>query len=261
MPLPEHVRPKKSLGQNFLLDKNMLQKIIETCALTDQDAVLEIGPGTGLLTDLILPRVKSLVAVELDTSLCALLRQRYAGAEHFELRQGDFLKMALRDLHKGAPLRILGNIPYYITSSILFKVMEQRELVQDMTLLMQKEVALRIVARPNCKEYGILSVLSQAFAQVSLLLHVPSTVFKPAPKVDSALVRWQFLAGSIAPMSDEKLFRRLVRTAFGQRRKMLRKSLREAFAVDSLPEHLLTCRPESLSVLQWIELANLLAGK
>jgi 16S rRNA (adenine1518-N6/adenine1519-N6)-dimethyltransferase len=248
-------RAKKSLGQNFLIDQNVLHKIVSALQLAAEDVVIEIGPGTGLMTALIQPHVRSLLAVEIDNLLVVGLREKFAACANLEIRHADILKTDLQEWIGQRTARIVGNIPYYITTPIIFHVLDQPRHIQDMTLLMQKEVAERIVARPNSKAYGILSVISQACADVQCLLQVPATVFQPRPKVDSALVRWRFTSRLGGTIADHELFRRLVRTAFNQRRKMLRATLK-LFPIAELTGWDFTRRPEDLSVEEWIEFAN-----
>jgi len=254
-----NVSPKQSLGQNFLIDPNVARNIIAAFALKSDDVVLEIGPGLGVLTLLVQPRVRKLIAVELDKNLATILRAKLAECTNFELMVEDFLKFDLQQLSTDRRWRIIGNIPYHITSPILFKVLEAKQVVRDMTLLLQREVAARIVAEPNCKDFGILSVMSQALANVRILLQVPRTVFSPRPKVDSSLVRWTFTDERSKQIQSEAVFRQSVRRAFGQRRKMLRNSLKDFFLLDRLSNSELMMRPEQLSVEHWIDLAGRLA--
>jgi 16S rRNA (adenine1518-N6/adenine1519-N6)-dimethyltransferase len=248
-------RAKKSLGQNFLIDQNVLHKIVSALQLGADDVVIEIGPGTGLMTALIQPNVAHLLAVEIDSHLVSSLREKFASCTNLDIRQSDILKTDLQEWIGQRRARIVGNIPYYITTPIIFHVLDRPQHIQDMTLLMQKEVAERIVARPNSKAYGILSVISQACADVHILMQVPATVFHPRPKVDSALVRWSFTTRLDEKIADHDLFRRVVRTAFNQRRKMLRATLK-SFPMASLQGWDFTKRPEDLSVEEWIELTN-----
>jgi 16S rRNA (adenine1518-N6/adenine1519-N6)-dimethyltransferase len=245
-----NVKPKQSLGQNFLIDQNIAQKIVDCFAPTLKDRVLEIGPGYGILTRLL--KAGHLTAVEIDQRLAQHIRSEFESCPNFELIQNDFLKI---DLSEFKSVRIIGNIPYNITSPILFKVIEERKFVQDLTLLVQKEVADRIVASPNCKAYGILSVVSQTYADVKKLLVVPPVVFRPKPKIDSALVQWKFTNKRAQHIQDHDFFRKVVRQGFGQRRKMLRKSLRDLFENASTQIDK-TRRPEHLSVDEWIQLSN-----
>ncbi len=250
------IKAKKSLGQNFLVDGNVLRNLAGALDLGPEDTVLEIGPGTGMLTELIQPVVGRLIAVELDRNLAGILRVKFFNCPNFTLIEGDILDQDPTTLSPGIPLRVVGNIPYYITSPIIFHFFDHRTCARDMALLMQKEVAERMVAQPGDKAYGILSVFSQTFSDAAILMQVPRTVFHPRPKVDSALVRWTFTTARSCQINDEALFRRLVRTAFNQRRKMLRKSLREAFPLERLNDIDLTRRPEDLGVMDWIDLAN-----
>lgn len=245
-----NVKPKQSLGQNFLIDQNIAQNIVECFAPNLDDHVLEIGPGYGILTRLF--KVGTLTAVEIDKRLAQIVRIEFKNKANFELIQNDFLKI---DLSKFNSVRIIGNIPYNITSPILFKVIEEREFVKDLTLLIQKEVADRIVAKPNNKDYGILSVVSQTYADVKKLLTVPPTVFRPKPKIESALVQWTFTNKRAERIQDHDFFRKIVRQAFGQRRKMLRKSLSDIFEIKSTSIDK-TRRPEDLSIDEWVQLTN-----
>ncbi len=255
------LRPKKRFGQNFLVDENILRSIANSLHLQPMDVVIEIGPGTGSLTKYLLPHVAHLVVVELDRDLAAYLRSNLAQYPNFTLVEDDFLKIDCRRWasidHK---VRIVGNIPYNITSNIIFHVFDQHHLVSDMTLLLQREVAERVVAEPKSKAYGILSVFSRFYADVRILFYVPATVFRPIPKVESALVQWRFTDERSQKLADEALFKRVVRTAFGQRRKMLRKSLRSDFDIEKLVDWDLTRRPEELDIDEWIRLANQLHG-
>ncbi|MBN1464961.1 ribosomal RNA small subunit methyltransferase A [candidate division KSB1 bacterium] len=245
-------RAKQSLGQNFLVDENMARKIVDCIDPRPDDIMLEIGPGQGVLTRLLQPRVNRLVTVEIDQRFYDLLETRFQQADNFELVKNDFLKVDLNEFGSDR-MRVVGNIPYNITSPILFKIFAQRQLVKDLTLLVQKQVGNRVVAKAGCKEYGILAVFSQAFADVDMLLHVPPTVFQPRPKIDSALIRWIFTNERAKKIKDEAFFRAIVKQAFGMRRKMLRNSLKEYALMTSYD---FTRRPEQLRVDEWIDLAN-----
>ncbi|MBN1561826.1 ribosomal RNA small subunit methyltransferase A [candidate division KSB1 bacterium] len=251
------IKAKQSLGQNFLVDENMARKIVDCIDPQPSDIVIEIGPGTGVITRYMQPRVKRLVAVEIDQRLYDQLLRGFQHADNFELVQRDFLKVDLSEF--GADkVRVVGNIPYNITSPILFKIFAHRRLVKDLILLVQKQVGERVVSRSGGKEYGILAVFSQAFADVDMLLRVPPTVFMPRPKIDSALIRWFFTEERAQNIKDEAFFRSIVKQAFGMRRKMLRNSLKEYAQKTSCD---FTRRPEQLSVEEWIELANELTWK
>ncbi|MDZ7316254.1 MAG: 16S rRNA (adenine(1518)-N(6)/adenine(1519)-N(6))-dimethyltransferase RsmA [candidate division KSB1 bacterium] len=251
------MKPKKSLGQNFLVDLNMALKMVEAIGPQPDDIMVEIGPGHGILTRLLQPRVRKLYAVEIDQRFYEELRAKFAGCDNFVLVESDILDFDF-SATAADQVRVVGNIPYNITSPILFHTFEYRKQIRDVTLLMQKEVGVRAAAEENCKDYGVLSVLGQALADVELLMKVPPTVFRPRPKVDSVLVRWRFNEERARRIRDEKFFRQIVRRAFNQRRKMLRNSLKD-FA--DLTRFDFTRRPEQLSVEEWIDLANELFEK
>ncbi|NIR49989.1 ribosomal RNA small subunit methyltransferase A [candidate division KSB1 bacterium] len=256
-------RPKKSLGQNFLVDENIARKIIQALAPNPKDVVLEIGPGFGVLTKYLLPKVAKVIAVEIDTKLAEQLETEFPEFENFHLIQADFLKIHLDEwveTHTGR-FRILGNIPYHITSPVIFKVLELRERIFDMTLMIQKEVAQRIVASPGTKDYGILSVVSQLYSEPDILFNVSRNVFRPKPEVASSVVRWLFSKKAFQ-IENEDVLDELIHGAFQQRRKMLRKSLK------SIPEFAkklndvdfeLEKRPEQLSPEEFVSLSNLLS--
>lgn len=246
---------KKHLGQNFLIDPNQLSRLVEALDLRAKDRVIEIGPGTGLLSERIQPLVRKLWAIEIDRDLAGQLQRTFSDADNVEIIQADILETDLIALCGTEAARVIGNIPYYITTPIIFHVLDHSGPIQDMTLLIQKEVGQRIVAEPNSKEYGILSVFSQAYARVELLRSVPAAVFRPKPRVDSCLVRWTFDKTAASRIKEDALFRRLVRTAFNQRRKMLRSTLKP-FEMQKLSRWDLTRRPEDLAVDEWVQLAN-----
>lgn len=248
------IKPKQSLGQNFLTDRNVALKIVDSLQLDNDDTVLEIGPGKGVLTKIVQPVVKKLIAVEIDKNLAGQLEEQFDSCPNCRIVQCDFLKYNFADFDE-KNIRVIGNIPYNITSPILFKIIENRGIVQDLTMLIQKEVAQRIVSRPNTKDYGILAVFSQVFAEVKILMHVPRTVFSPKPKVESSLVQWVFNERFAHDITDMVLFKKIVRQAFGKRRKMLRNSLREFFELDqNIFDY--TKRPEQLDIHEWIYFAN-----
>lgn len=252
--------PRKSLGQHFLVDQNVADKIVRSLALQPTDYVLEIGPGRGSLTRLIIPHVAKLIAVELDQRLASFLHGQFGGdTGNFNLINADFLSLEIESMiDAGSGLRIVGNIPYNISSPVIFKVVNSRHVVRDMTLMLQREVAQRLVAKPGNKDFGILSVINQAYAQVQILFDVSRNVFSPVPNVDSAVVHWQFGTTYADEIKNHDFFRRLVRTAFGQRRKMLRNSLKNFVAgVKNFPVSL-DRRPEQLSIREWIDFCNAL---
>ena len=255
-------RPKKSLGQIFLVDENIARKIVRFVAPNPGDIILEIGPGFGALTKYLIPVVNKLIAVEIDRNLVKNLKEEFGEENNFELLEGDFLELEIVELFEDSgPLRVLGNIPYHITSPVIFKIFGQRDLVHDMILMIQKEVAQRIVASPGSKEYGLLSVFSQLYSEPRILFHVSKNVFKPKPEVDSTVVRWDFTKNLQIAIKSPETLHKVIHGAFQQRRKMLRKSLR------SIPELQLTLenidfnferRPEDLTPVEFVELSNVL---
>ncbi|NIA30979.1 MAG: ribosomal RNA small subunit methyltransferase A [Actinobacteria bacterium] len=250
------IRAKQSLGQNFLVDQNIAKNIVRAFGPSKDDRVIEIGPGFGILTVHLQPQVKKLIAVEIDKRLYENIQNQFAHADNFDLVQGDFLKQDIFAFEPGFRIRLIGNIPYNITSPIFFKAIEAYEKIIDLTLLIQKEVAQRVVAPHGCKDYGILSVFSQLYADVKILLTVPGTVFRPRPKVESALVRWTFTRERIKQVRDVNLLRKIVKQAFGQRRKMLRNSLKDYLSTERKVTIKETQRPEQLTVADWIKLTN-----
>lgn len=256
--------PKKSLGQNFLLDHNIARKIVRSLNLMPGDWVVEIGPGFGSLTQYLLQEPIYLIAVELDRTLAAELRRKLGHYDNFWLVEANFLDLTLSSLQEQEQkLRVVGNIPYHITSAVIFKVLEDYHRVQDLTLMIQREVAERVVAQPDSKDYGILSVNCQAIAECQLLFRVPKTVFKPRPAVESAVISCHFAPGPGQVILDHDFFRQIVKTAFGQRRKMLRNSLAEFIKNRPGLETpiALDRRPENLSVRDWIDFCNFLVQK
>ncbi|MCR4440209.1 MAG: 16S rRNA (adenine(1518)-N(6)/adenine(1519)-N(6))-dimethyltransferase RsmA [bacterium] len=257
------LRPKRSLGQHFLVDRNVAGKIVRAFAPQPTDTVVEIGPGQGALTELLAGEVRRLIAVELDRVLAAELAARLRGVAGVEVVEADFLTVDLAALAPpGGRVRLLGNIPYNISGPLIFRVLEQVGAVQDMMLMLQKEVARRVVARPGSKQYGPLAVHSQLVADVHFLFEVSPQVFRPRPKVDSAIVRWAFLASPRFQVEDRSFFVQFVRTAFGQRRKVLRNALArtcDKALLDALHEPLFARRAEQLTLAELVQLSNRLA--
>ena len=260
-----HLRPKKSLGQNFLRDENISRKIVAAVAARPTDVVLEVGPGEGALTKYLAQRVHKLIVVDIDARVTKRMHEMYPG-EEVEILNKDFLTIDLADIAQRHQrrLRIVGNILYNITSPILFRVLDQHYAIADATLMMQREVARRIVASPHTKDYGILAVFCQLFADVKLLFDVSPDAFYPKPKVTSSLVRLTMLAVPRFTLADEQFFRRMVRSIFGKRRKTLRNSLayftdEEGIAVQTrLADIDLQQRPENLTLEELVHLSNVL---
>lgn len=256
--MENRIRPRQSLGQNFLRDENISRKIVSSLNVQPDDLVLEIGPGEGALTKYLVEQTQNLVAVDVDRRVIERIEDAFGGRLtilHQDFLATDFAALLQSDKQK---LRIVGNIPYNITSPILFHILDNRTHVSDATLMMQKEVAKRLVGKPNTKDYGILSVFCQFFADVELLFNVSAKCFFPPPKVTSSVVRLRMLPQTRFALADEGFFRAMVRGIFGKRRKTLRNSL--GFFLDPLPDlpakFDLRKRPEQLSLQQIAELSN-----
>ncbi len=250
------VKPKKFLGQHFLTDLKVASDIADTVDLCPGIPVLEVGPGMGVLTQYILKKDRPFKVVEIDRESVPYLQ------EHFPqlgdgIIEADFLKMDLDKVFEGKPFVLTGNYPYNISSQIFFKMLEYKDLIPCCTGMIQKEVAERMAAKPGTKAYGVLSVLIQAWYDVDYLFTVHENVFNPPPKVKSAVISLR-RNGKDSLGCDEKLFRRIVKTVFTMRRKMLRNGMRQIVGKDSkmLEDKLFDKRPEQLSVEEYISLTN-----
>jgi 16S rRNA (adenine1518-N6/adenine1519-N6)-dimethyltransferase len=255
------LRPRRFLGQNFLRDPNVARKIVDAIAPSAGDTVLEIGPGEGALTRDLAARAGRLIIVDIDERVIRAMEETFADGSVMILHR-DVLTLDLHDLAaRYGPIRVVGNIPYNITSPILFHALDHRAAVRDVTLLMQREVARRLVAGPGTKDYGILSIMCQFVADVSVLFDVSPNVFYPRPEVTSSLVRLRMLPAPRFPVTDEVFFRTMVRGVFGKRRKTLRNSLRYILPdIPPLPDVDLQRRPEDLTLAELALLANLLVA-
>lgn len=264
------VRPKKFLGQHFLTHLPTAQAIADTVDACPDLPVLEVGPGMGVMTQYLIPKGRELKVVEIDFESVEYLRKNFPALED-HIIEDDFLKMHLEHTFGGRPFVLTGNYPYNISSQIFFKMLDYRHLIPCCTGMIQKEVAERLAAAPGCKAYGILSVLVQLYYKVDYLFTVEPGVFNPPPKVRSAVIR--MTRNDVTdPGCDEKLLKRVVKTTFNQRRKMMRGSIKpllndldlqcDAGAPDHtgfLAQPMLTRRPEQLSVQEFIALTNLVA--
>lgn len=285
----KRVKPKKNLGQHFLTDLNIAKRIADTVDACPDIPVLEIGPGMGVLTQYLIPKHREVKVVEIDRESVAYLKERWSdgkvsppnplskgqeGSLRENGREGDgkdwiisadFLRMDLNEVFGGKPFVLTGNYPYDISSQIFFKMLDNKELIPCCTGMIQREVALRMAAEPGNKQYGILSILMQAWYDVEYLFTVDENVFNPPPKVKSAVIR--MTRNGVEDLGcDWALFKRLVKTVFNQRRKMLRVSLRQMFTNVQPPasffeQEIMTKRPEQLSISQFVELTNLVAGE
>jgi len=265
------MKAKKSLGQHFLVDQAALERIASSAEIRKGDTVIEIGPGTGLLTKKLLHTdLERLIAYEVDDRAVELLQQEI-NDPRFELQHQDFLEADLSGVQAiGQSVRVVGNIPYYITSPIIFKLIDDRKFVRDALLLVQLEVAERLTAKPRTKEYGIPSVLTNFFGEVHFLFKIKAGSFQPAPKVDSAVIRMDLTKGYFERNQlpkpegfDEEEFRKMVRTSFGMRRKTLRNNLKasvdEALLQSPEVSPFLPRRAEELTVEEFIRLYTLIS--
>ena len=255
----DHI-PRRRFGQNFLVSPGVVQKIVAAVAPRAGDTVVEIGPGLGALTAPLLEKLEHLHVVEIDRDLIARLRERFP-PERLTIHAGDALKFDFATLTASGPLKIVGNLPYNISSPLLFHLAGYAERVSEMHFMLQKEVVDRMVAQPDCSDYGRLSIMLQYRFFMERLFIVPPGSFNPAPKVDSAVVRMiPKKVGAGGTAHDEALFARLVTAAFSQRRKMLRNTLKE-FGGEALLEQqgiAPTARAETLPLADYVRLANAL---
>ena len=246
---------KKHLGQHFLKDQNIAKKIVDSLSGKGFENVLEIGPGTGILTSILLQEKKyKLLAQDVDKDSIDYLKASFPNhAKQFELK--DFLKTDLNNLFGQAPFAVIGNFPYNISSQILFKVLDHREHIPELVGMFQKEVAQRVAIGPGSKLYGIISVLIQAHYDIEYLFTVHEHVFQPPPKVKSAVIR---LRKKTTPNlnCDEVFFKTIVKTAFNQRRKTLRNSLKPFLEGIDTTDPIFQSRPETLSVENFATLTN-----
>ena len=258
-----HLRASKKLGQNFLIDAAVVRGIVEAAELQEGERVLEIGPGIGTLTQGLAESGAQVTAVELDKKLPAVLAETLKGYENVRIVQGDILKTDIRELMGDAPFKVAANLPYYITTPILMALLEQRLPIRKIVTMVQKEVAERMIAPSGSKTYGALSVAVQYYTAPEIVLDVPPKSFIPAPEVDSVVIACKVRGEPPVTVRDEKLFFRVVKAAFGQRRKTLSNALKGAgFLKDEVQEALEKAgieaarRGETLSLEEFAQLAD-----
>ena len=268
----KQVRPKKNLGQHFLTDLSIAKRIADTVDACPDIPVLEVGPGMGVMTQYLVEKPRPFKVVEIDRESVEYLKQTLFKEEghpdapvapeapQSQIIEGDFLRMDLREVFGGQQFVLTGNYPYDISSQIFFKMLDNRDLIPCCTGMIQHEVAVRMASQPGNKQYGILSVLIQAWYDVEYLFTVEPNVFNPPPKVQSAVIR--MTRNKVEKLGcDEELFKRVVKTSFNQRRKMLRVSLRQMLSDEALQtianSRFATLRPEQLSIAEFVELTNL----
>lgn len=265
---------KKSLGQNFLIDLNILSKIVGAAELTKEKGVIEIGPGIGALTEQLARQAGKVVAIEIDQRLLPILADTLSPYPHAEVVHGDVLEMDVASLiqerfTEQSSVSVVANLPYYVTSAILMKLLEERLPLENIVVMIQKEVAERISATPGTKAYGALSVLAQFYAEADIVTIVPHTVFIPQPNVDSAVLRLRIRQKPAVEVKSEKMFYRVVKASFAQRRKTLSNNLmNNLFGKDRKEEMLAMLeeagidparRGETLSLEEFARISNLLS--
>lgn len=268
------IKPRKRLGQSFLLDKNIIQKIATVADIKAYDIGLEIGSGIGVLTEEIARRAQRLIAVELDENLTVLLKDKLGRYDNVEIHSGDIMKFdfsALAEQYK-TKIKIVGNVPYNISTPLIFYLLSCRKDISDFTLMLQKEVVERLVAPPDNKNYGVPSVIMQMFTEVEKIFDVPAACFYPRPKVESAVIKGVFRQQPLVALDDKEFFIKFVKAAFAQRRKMLMNNLRASLLFTGWSEGKLKDalgktgidgkrRAETLSVEEFGYLANILKTK
>jgi len=260
--------PRKRWSQHFLVDRNILNKVIRTAQVEKEDVVLEVGPGLGEMTLALARQVKRVIAIEIDPKLVAILNKKMKDYPNVEVVKGDILKVDFRQFLKreGHPIKVVANLPYQISTPLLFRFIESKEAFSTFTLMLQKEVAERMVAPPGRKEYGPLSIFIQIFLNVSIRFFIKPSAFFPPPKVESAVVHMVWKEKPMIETNDEEWFKRVVRACFGYRRKTLVNALKhselflpepvelkmEAIGID--PRR----RPETLTIQEFAGLAEAL---
>jgi len=260
--------PKKKLGQHFLVDLNILNKVVRTAGVGKEDVVVEVGPGLGEMTLPLARLAKRVIAVEIDPQLVEVLKKKLADWPNVEVVKGDILKVDFRSFLKKEehPVKVVANLPYQISTPLLFRFIEAREVFTTFTLMLQKEVARRMAASPGGKEYGRLSVLVQRFLDLSIRFFIPPSAFSPRPKVESAVVQMFWKEKPMVEAQDEEWFKKVVKACFGYRRKTLVNALKHSDL--PLPESIESRmekieidprrRPETLTIEEFIRLAEAL---
>ena len=242
--------PKKKWGQNFLIDSNIIEKIVSSINISSNDQILEIGPGKGAITTQLAKKVKKITAIEIDSKLCNILEEK--NIPNLSIINNDFLKI---DLDRLSSNIVVGNLPYYITTPILFKIFKSKLKWENIFFLMQKEVAERIIGSPSTKAYGRLTIMSQIFSNPKILFNISPNVFRPIPKVESSFV--QFSKDKNYEINDYQRFENIIRKIFNQRRKKLKNCIDENMKLNLLNrENLLNKRPGDITVKEYVELIN-----
>jgi 16S rRNA (adenine1518-N6/adenine1519-N6)-dimethyltransferase len=260
--------PRKRWGQHFLIDRNILSKVVRAAGIEETDVVLEVGPGLGVLTLALAKEARRVIAVEIDKKLVEILQEKVAACPHVEIIRKDIMEVDFNDLVErgGQPLKVVANLPYQISTPLLFRFIESSSLFTSLTLMLQKEVAERMAATPGGKDYGPLSIFTQIVSDFSIQFLIKPSAFFPPPKVDSALIHVVWKKRPWAEVEDIEWFRRVVKGSFGYRRKTLMNALR--YSGLSLPEEGVERmkrigidpqrRPETLTIQEYVRLADAL---
>jgi len=260
--------PRKGLGQHFLIDRNILNKVIRAAQVGEEDVVLEVGPGLGEMTLALAHRVKRVIAVEIDPRLVAILEKKMEDYTNVEVVRSDVLKLDFNHFFKkgGERIKVVANLPYQISTPLLFRFIELKEFFSTLTLMLQKEVAERLVAFSGSKSYGPLSIFIQLFTNITICFYVKPSAFFPPPKVESAVIQMTFREKPLVKLENEKWFRKVVKGCFGYRRKTLVNALKhsglslpididerlEKIGIDSRR------RPETLTIQEFASLSDAL---
>lgn len=260
---------KKGFGQNFLIDDNILQNIIEAGKIEDDDIIIEIGPGLGNLTHYLLEKAKSVIAFEIDSDMINILNTRFEGNDKLKLINEDIMKVDLRRFLDGKNVKVIANLPYYITTPILFKLLEYKENISKIVIMVQKEVADRLLASTHGKDYGVLTINTNYICDVSRVVNVPNSSFLPVPNVTSSVVCLDINIKKAKDIIDEKVFKKVVKASFAARRKKLVNSILTTNSLNLTKEQLVVMlnelgfsenvRPEELEICDYIKIANYIA--
>ena len=266
---------QKKFGQNFLVDSNVLENIIEKAGITEDDLVLEIGPGIGTMTQYLCESAREVVAIEIDETLIPILNYTLEDYDNVEIINDDALKTDIEKIVKkkngGKPIKVVANLPYYITTPIIMELLEGKAPIESITIMVQKEVAERMQTGPGSKDYGALSLAVQYYADANILMTVPASCFMPRPKVDSSVIKLDIYDKPPVDVCDEEMMFKIIRASFNQRRKTLVNGLKNAsnlpFTKEEIEESIeklgedVRVRGEKLTLEQFAKLTNILMGE